>query len=129
MILVPDFPMTYMLEKSIKSTFPSLSELALVYRGAFSSFLSSWVVSPSRDRKPERLKMGSFGWLQDAAILTSSGSVSASLMELVLTFPHALVVMRQIAATMQVANLVRLCRLRVSLMVIGAVSILSTSRR
>lgn len=73
--------------------------------------------------------MGSFGWLQDAAILTSSGSVSASLMELVLTFPHALVVMRQIAATMQVANLVRLCRLRVSLMVIGAVSILSTSRR
>lgn len=50
-------------------------------------------------------------------------------MELVLTFPHALVVMRQIAATMQVANLVRMCRLRVSLMVIGAVSILSTSRR
>lgn len=72
MILVPDFPMTYMLEKSMKATFPSLSELALVYRGAFSSFLSSWVVSPSRDRKPGRLKMGESGWLQDVAILTSA---------------------------------------------------------
>ncbi|ERF55710.1 hypothetical protein H639_10889 [Cutibacterium avidum TM16] len=72
MILVPDFPMTYMLEKSMKATFPLLSEPTLVYRGALSSFLSSWVVSPSRDNSPGRSKMGESGWLQDVAILTSA---------------------------------------------------------